>query len=131
VTMPLRTVVFICCCVAAIFGASVWYSWSVGPHASLQTTLDALLLDDDFGSVDRNLSPWCWTGSCPTVTAQSKMTASARATESSVNEALRVRGYTLSRRGTWLVGRLAEHEVAARVSGDERGSVIEWEAVGK
>lgn len=92
--MPLRSFLIIIACVATTIFGAVSMSWKYGPHHDLELAVAGLLSSDiPVSGPERNLSPYCFTGSCPRVEITTRLERSVNETERWVREALERRGF--------------------------------------
>lgn len=129
--MSIRTGVFALVCALVVAVAAVTFSWTVGPHENLATAADLVLSDDSFDVSGRNWSPWCWTGSCPQVTAASTIDATARSVERDLTAGFLSRNYTLSRRSSWLIATRGDLTIEVQYFEEaDRTTSLDWVITG-
>lgn len=92
--MPLRSLFVILACIATTATGAVAMSWRYGPHHNLETVVAGMLtIDTPVSGPERNLSPYCFTGSCPRVEITTRLDRNLSETERWVRKALERRGY--------------------------------------
>jgi len=131
--MPFRSVVIWCFCTLAVGVAAVIGSRTYGPHRYLEDRIDEILEGDEAeGGVGRNLSPYCFLGSCPKVSKRTRFSGGTREAERSILEGLRRYQYSaaLGESG-WRTYARDDAEIRYRIGrSEDGGAILYWEARG-
>lgn len=130
--MPFRSFAIIAVCVTIIATAAIGTSRLYGTHRALEDRIDELVsVDSAVGKVKKNLSPYCFLGSCPKVSKTTETDLDITETERLVLSGLRRYQYEPGV-GTkqWRSYNRAKTVLRIRIErrGDGFGSVIYWEA---
>lgn len=131
--MPFRSVVILCLCALAVGVAAVAGSRTYGPHHYLEERIDEILeSDEDDGDVGRNLSPYCFLGSCPKVSKRTRFSGSVREVESAVLDGLRRHQYSAAFGGAgWRTYVRNDATIRYRIGrSEDGGATLYWEAQG-
>jgi hypothetical protein len=131
--MPFRSYVIIGLCLIITGVGSVGMSWTYGPHKSLEAQIEEVLSNDsDPISLSRNFSPYCALGTCPKVSATTRVQGGISDVDRDIKEALNRRQYSsVDGGGKWTPYQLGDLYVRYWVERiDTQTVLVHWESGG-